>query len=349
MKTSNTLKAWDISADDFPAEGASDEKLWFMLKYAILAPSSHNTQPWRFRIHGCDVDLYADLSRTLPVVDPNRRELMISCGAALFHLQVAMRYFGHSSQVELFPNSEDPTLLASIQLGLSHDTDAEDILLFNAIPQRRTNRFPFQEDPVPETLTALLESSAATEGAWLHLIQNTEGRSALADLIADADRVQWSNRYFRQELSQWIHPSRTERSDGIPGYAQGVGNFLDYAGPFVIRTFDVGRGKAAKDRDIALFSPVLAVLGTEADTPRDWLIAGQALARVLLRARVEEVWASFLNQAIEVDAIRSKVQTLLNRPGFPQLVLRLGYGPDVKPTPRRRVEELLVQGHCRSK
>ncbi|MBI2948967.1 MAG: nitroreductase [Verrucomicrobia bacterium] len=349
MKTLNTLDAWNVDAEDFPTDAGSDEKLWFMLKYAVLAPSSHNTQPWRFRITGPEVELYADLTRSLPIVDPHHRELFISCGAALFHLQVAMRYFGYASQVELFPRREAPTLLARIQLGLKHDTETEDILLFNAIPKRRTNRFPFQPDPVPEALLALLQSAAAAEGAWLRVVQAEDTRFALADLVAEADRVQWSNRYFRQELAEWIHPSRTERSDGIPGYAQGVGNFLDYAGPFVIRTFDVGRGRAAKDRDIALHSPVLAILGTESDTPRDWLKAGQALDRVLLRARVEDVWASFLNQAMEVDPIRAKVQSALAQPGVPQLVLRLGFGPDVKPTPRRRVEELLVAGNLRSK
>ena len=349
MKTTNALDPWNVSADDFPTEGGSDEKLWFMLKYAVLAPSNHNTQPWRFRIVGPEVELYADLTRSLPVLDPHRRELIISCGAALFHLQTAMRYFGFGSQVDVFPDPDDPTLLARVQLGFRHDTETEDILLFNAIPKRRTNRFPYQQDSVPEALLALLQNAAAAEGAWLQIIEGEEARYALADLVAEADRVQWSNKSFRRELSEWIHPSRTDRSDGIPGYAQGVGNFMDYAGPFVIRTFDVGRGKAAKDREIALFSPALAVLGTESDTPRDWLKAGQALARVLLRARIEDVCASFLNQPIEVDPIRTKVQNVLGRPGIPQLVLRLGFGLDIKPTPRRKIEELLIHGNLRSK
>jgi len=86
------LHAWQVSADDFPAEGSSEEKLWFVVRYAILAPSSHNTQPWRFRIHGNVVEVHADFTRALPVVDPENRELIMSCGAAVFHLRAAIRY-----------------------------------------------------------------------------------------------------------------------------------------------------------------------------------------------------------------------------------------------------------------
>ncbi len=114
---------------------------------------------------------------------------------------------------------------------------------------------------------------------------------------------------------------------------------MSLAGPFVIRTFDTGKGQAAKDSQLAEGSPVLAVLGTEDDTPPEWLAAGQALARVLLRARAEGVWASFLNQPIEVPELRPRLRDAIGQSGFPQLLLRMGYGPEVRPTPRRPAEE----------
>ena len=85
------LDTWNVSADDFPVDGTSEEKLWFLVRYAILAPSTHNTQPWRFRIHGNVVELYADFTRALPVIDPEDRELIMSCGAALLHLRFGLR------------------------------------------------------------------------------------------------------------------------------------------------------------------------------------------------------------------------------------------------------------------
>ena len=117
---------------------------------------------------------------------------------------------------------------------------------------------------------------------------------------------------------------------------------MSAAGPLVVRTFDMGNGQAAKDRQLAEGSPVLAILGTEDDTPTDWLAAGQALAGVLLRAQAEGVAASFLNQPIEVPELRPQLRDAIGRSGFPQLLLRMGYGPEVKPTPRRTVEEVLI-------
>jgi hypothetical protein len=296
-------------------------------------------------MHGNVVELYGDFTRALPVVDPENRELIMSCGAALLHLRAAIRYFGYGCSVEPLPDPEDPALLARVHLGFKCDTNAEDILLFNAIQKRRTNRQAFLPDPVPDALLATLTRIAAEEGAWLQVVEGEEARYAAADLVAEADRLQWAGKEFRCELAEWIHPKRAEVRDGIPGYAQGDGALPAYAGPAVIRTLDLGKGQAAKHRDIALYSPVLAVLGTDTDSQADWLAAGQALADVLLRARVEDVWASFLNQPIEVPELRPQLASIIGRVGFPQLLLRLGFGPEVKPTPRRSAQEVIIKPH----
>lgn len=341
----DALDAWNVSADDFPAEGTSEEKLWFLVRYAVLAPSTHNTQPWRFRIHGNVIEVRADFTRALPVVDPERRELILSCGAALFHLRAAIRYFGYGCNVERLPDPEDTTLLARVHLGFKCDTRAEDILLFNAIPKRRTNRQAFLPDPVPDALLATLARVVGEEGAWLRVVEGEEARYAVADLVAEADRLQWADKRFRCELAEWLLPNRSRSRDGIPGFAQGAGALPAYAGPAVVRTFDLGKGQAAKHREIALYSPVLAVLGTDTDTREDWLAAGQALANLLLRARVEDVWASFINQPIEVPELRPQLAMIIGRVGFPQLLLRLGFGPEVKPTPRRSAQEVIIKPH----
>ena len=128
----------------------------------------------------------------------------------------------------------------------------------------------------------------------------------------------------------------------MPGYAFGLGDRLSHAGPMLIRTFDWGSRQAARDRPIGLGSPVLAVLGTANDRPSAWVAAGQALARVSLRAAAVGVSVSFLNQPIEVRELRPQVVDILGREGYPQLVLRMGYRPEVDPTPRRPVREVLL-------
>ena len=67
-----------------------------------------------------------------------------------------------------------------------------------------------------------------------------------------------------------------------------------------------------------------------------------ATGRVLLSARSKGIWAPFLNQPIEVPEVRSLFHDVIERRGFPQLLLRMGYGPEVPPTPRRNVSEVLL-------
>jgi hypothetical protein len=206
---------------------------------------------------------------------------------------------------------------------------------------------PFDTRLLPELLSPELQAVASFEGAWLRIVQGDESRNKVARLITEGDRIQMSDGHFRRELAAWIHPNRTASHDGTPGYALGFGSLTSYFGPLVVRTFDVGRGRAARDRQLATGSPVLAVLGTDADTPADWLSSGQALERVLLRARSEDVWCSFLNQPIEVPELRTQVRDLLGAKGFPQALLRMGYGQDVKPTPRRTPGEVLMRERIR--
>jgi hypothetical protein len=337
------LQLWEISADNFPADSFTTDQLEFVLGYAILAPSSHNTQPWLFQLHTMHVDIYADRRRALRVVDPYDRELTISCGAALFNIRVAAEYFGHQCRVNLLPEPANPNLLAQVDLGLRCETTSEDILLFNAIVQRHTNRQPFRPDPVPEALLATLAAAAQHEGAWLHIVSGEPARNAVADLVAGANLSQWADKHFREELAKWVRPKPQEARDGLLVGAVGIKDWLSFAAPTLIRTFNRGAGQAAKDAEMALCSPVLAVLGTEAETTRDWLLAGQALEAVLLRARGEGVWASFLNQPIEVPEFRSQLAEAIGRGGFPHLLLRLGYGPAAKPTPRRSVRDVLLK------
>src|SRR5215470_2361610 len=89
-----------VSEGNFPTSGTPAEQLCFLLNYAVLAPSEYNTQPWLFKVSERTVELYADRARRLPIVDPEDRELTISCGAALFNLRVALRHFGYADEVE---------------------------------------------------------------------------------------------------------------------------------------------------------------------------------------------------------------------------------------------------------
>jgi hypothetical protein len=336
------LEPYVEALDEFPITGTTADKLRAAVRYAVHAPSSHNSQPWRFVLAGDALELMADRTRALPVVDPDDRELVISCGGALFHLCLALRHFGSAPQVERLPNPKDPDLLARIRVSGAWERTAEDEALFHAIPRRHTNRQPFDDRHLPGSLPAALEAAAQANGAWLHVFRTPEARSAIASLVAEADRIQMADKRFRRELAAWLRPNRSERRDGMPGFALGLGDIMAAAGPLIVRTFDVGRGRAAHDEELAQGSPLLALVGTPSDTPYHWLEAGEALSHVVLRAQVDGVSASYLNQPIEVVELRPRLQVVAGRPGYPQALLRLGYGSEIPGTPRRPVSEVLV-------
>jgi len=339
------MNPWEVSAEEFPADGYASDQLEFLLNYAVLAPSRLNTQPWLFRIGVTDLAVYADRRRALRVADPRDRELTLSVGAVVFNLRVAAEYFGHAYRVELLPDPAEANLLARFHLGLRADTGAEDVLLFHAIPQRHSNRQPFLPDPLPADLCMRLQNAATQEGAWLTCLQEEPRRLEVADLIAQAHRVQWTDGHYRKELAAWVR-NQLGFTDGVALRQLGLPDWATLAGPLGLRALNLGKQKAARDRELVLQSPTLAVLGTEADTPQAWLQAGQALQRVLLTARAENVWAMILNAPIQVPELRAALGTLTGHLGWPQVLLRLGYGPEVPPTPRRPPRQmLLIQRH----
>lgn len=337
----HTTSPWDVVEADFPATGTATEQLHFLLNYAVVAPSRHNVQPWLFHVEGQTVESYADRSRALPVADPDNRELIISCGAALANFLIAARHYGFAPVVTLLPDEPAyPDLLARIKLERGGEASEEVQTLFRAILLRRTNRQLFKDRPLPESLLASCELIAGREGTLFQVVEGEDARYAVANLIATGDRLLWTDERFRREIARWTRAENEQSLDGVPEYAQGKGNMAAYLGPLKIRTF-MEQEEASVGHHLGSGSPVLAVLWTFTDNRFDWLAAGQALEKVLLRARAAGVWASFFSQPIEVAALRTELRAICGRAEFPQLVLRMGYGPAVPRTPRRLMRDVL--------
>jgi hypothetical protein len=325
------------SLDTRPGPEPDDERCTArMVGAAILAPSGHNTQPWRFTRRGDTIEILADRTRALPVVDPDDRELVISCGCALKNMEIAARAMGRVPRSELLPDPSDPDLLARVSIAERGPVDGEDASLFACIPRRRTNRGAFVPEPLPQRATGRIASAVAAEGARLVVLDEPQAKDALADLIADGDRLQMADRRFRRELAAWMVSNRSARLDGIPGYGLGMSDLMSMVGPLLVRRFDVGRSQAAKDRDLATGAPALCVLLTDGDGPRDHLVAGRAHQLATLVATSEGLWTSYLNQPIEVAELRSRVAAAVGEGGHPQLLTRIGRSETPPhPTPRR--------------
>lgn len=290
-----------------------------------MAPSSHNTQPWRFRLVGETLELHADPRRHLSVIDGERRQLIESCGCALFNACTAIRAMGFADDVATFPDPEDRDHLATIRAGGRIIADEIDGDLLRAIPLRRTNRRPFLPRPVALADSSALIALATRSGVWFGRLDPDQKRR-LGRVIDEADRTNYSNPIYRDELVHWLAAPGERRKDGIPLEERA------YRSPLPL------------EKELVRSSPVVMVLCTAGDAPHDWLAAGQALEALLLHATLRGLSAAFLNQALELPALRREVTTIIDRGEHPQMILRLGYPEQAveHPAPRRNLEDMLL-------
>jgi nitroreductase len=328
---------------------APDDALLTTVRYAVLAPSPCNTQPWRFRLASGLLELWADTGRALAAMDPQGRELAIACGAALRNVRLALRHFGYEGAVDVLPEPERRSLIARVGAGRRCRETAEERVLFHAIDRRRTNRGEFEAREVPREFLDALRGCAMEEGAWLVPLSAPTERERLADLVFEADCVIAADSLLRAELADWVSHPGDGRRDGVPEHLAGGRAQLPRevrgdpgggvaAGP----AMQAVRRIAAHDVRLARAAPVVAVLGTMADEVRDWVAAGEALQHVLLRAAAAGVYASYLNQPLRSERLRPWLEQLAARAGHPQVVICLGYAPLPEATPRRRIGDVLA-------
>jgi len=315
----------------------TDQRL--LLTAAVAAPSVHNTQPWLFRVNGHRIDVVADRSRQLLAQDPDGRALLVSCGAALLNLRVAAEHLGFQPRVEVLPDPAEPDLVARVSVDGHHSRAGMTAELFAAIDQRRTNRMPYEDRPVPRPVLDALVEAARQEGAELHTVSHLHDRRRLVELIHDADEDQESNPSRVAEAGQWtgVEPGRP---DGVPRSALGP---LPTSPDTPFR--DLTLGRAVPGRHFAVFEkdPTLAVLTTRGDDPPAWLLAGQALQRVLLVATIEGLVSTFANQPLEAPSLRWLVRDPDAAIGYAQMIMRIGYAPPAPATPRRPLEDVVLR------
>lgn len=310
---------------------------------ALTAPSIYNSQPWAFRVSTNDdfgtVDLFADRSRAVPVVDPTGRQLEVGCGVALLFLRVALRAAGWDAEVTLLPD-DDPDHLAAVTVRRGPASTPEELAMAGAIAVRHTQPSAFEARAVAPELLERLRRAAEAEGAWLAVLHRQEDRLALVALLAHAERVESRDPAFRAEMQSWL---RTEPSpDGIPrdGLPASTGRHSD----LTFRDFNPERAGQPSPTEPIDEHPALVVLGTDGDSRYEHLIAGVAVGRLLLRAAEGGVNASPLGQLIDLPGPREALRRELDLVGEPQIVLRLGYGDasTALRAGRRSLEDVLL-------
>ncbi len=334
------LDAWNVKEKDFPKDGSSAEKLAFCARYAILAPSTYNTQPWYFRISGDTLSLYADRRYALPVIDSDDRELTLFCAAALYNLRLAIQNFGYSALTEILPDPKDQDLLARVKLGEKKEPTTAEKELFSVLTKRHFNRGAFTAKDVPDEALTQIKNAAAEEGGWLHICDDIE-RGIVLQMVIEGDHMQTSKKNFRRELAAWVNPRRAISGDGLPQFGQSFAHVMGQMNPQIIRRFEVDGDVPANDAQLSEGTPVLAILGSKSGGTVETLHAGQAMMRLLLRAQKLGLSVSPLNQPCEVPELRLRLHDEILHPGRAQMILRIGYGGKAVATPRRPIESFI--------
>ena len=327
MRADNSMQIDDA---DFPRRSNRIAQFNFLTRYAMLAPSSHNAQPWKFATKNYRLLLLADRSRGLPVADGDRREMHISLGCALENLLIAAGHFGYACEVEYFPQPDDPDLIARVGLVSSDGASLHHPELFEAITRRRTNRRAYESRPLSRMHERQLCACCNEGDVALELCGQGVFKSTVEDLVRRADAIRFADPGYRKELSRWIG----QGSFGAAWPAARVGQA-------VVAHFNVGAAVGRRNAAALKSAPLVGLLSSEKDDRVSQVRVGQVFERIALAASRLSIQLQPMSQVMEIPALRSTLAiTFANSCWHPQHLFRIGYAATAaRVTPRRRLED----------
>ena len=313
MSARNLFK---VNDGDFPANGSPRQKLEFAAKIATLAPAASDLPRWSFRAKDTFLELVAKADDGAGEFYADEHESVVDCGAGLTYLNLALRHFGCFGRVALFPDLDEPELVARVHMGSCVERDARERQLFAAIGENRSNG----ETPVSETMLAALRQAVAGERGWLDFAESEMSRQRLVE-IGTGDRAVWPN-FDRRPSHPPVSPEE----------------WLEWRWP---RRLFVSDGRHLESRNLAhqplrqpsMGAATLAVVKTKTDDKHGWLAAGQIMARVALQAKALGLaWA--IVSPMRSRPARETLRLEVGRKGFAQVILRFGPITTGEPNPR---------------
>ena len=319
------------------------DKLNFLICCAVQSPSSHNTQPWLFAIKGDTIEVWADLTRRLPIGDPDDRELYASVGASVQNIIEGAKALSLSTQVELFPDTKNsPTLVAKIIVKFEDKKNPNvNKALLKSIWERRTNRSPY--DPkklVSSKLVAQASELASIAGVKLHVIEQRSKIFEIAEMVKFGLIHYLQNNEFRKELSGWIRHDWSRKGDGLPGYSIGMPGITSIMAPLLVQSTAPINEIANGEKKAVESCPQVAIITIPKDVPLWWVKTGMAFQSVALYLHDKGVATAILTSAIESRDQRKKIQKMVG--AHPSLFFRIGYPTGMGISVPRREARLVI-------
>ena len=320
------------------APSAMPAQLRELVRYATLAASGHNTQPWHFAINENAIEIHPDLTRHLPAVDPSDRELWISLGCALENLLVAARADGYAPEVT-YPDAAD-----FIQVRLTRDT-AQSSPLFAAIPLRQNTRSEYDGQPIKTSDLDQVQALGLESGVGLHFVTTPTALETVLDYVNQGNLRQYADKAFLAELIHWVRFNQKEALasfDGLYSRSAGSPAVPRWLGEMVV-SGTKPQQQADADAKKLRSSPGAVVVTSTTEDKSAWVRTGQVYERLALTLTSLNIKSAFLNQPIEVAAVRGQFQSALGLgASLPQLLVRFGYAAAMTRSLRRPVEQVIM-------
>ncbi len=315
-----------------------------LVRLATLAPSGHNTQPWKFAIQPNEVRIYPDLTRRVPAVDPDNRELWISLGGALENLLIAAQRAGYQTEATYSLDTADDHLAVSLKK--TGAKPAGQSPLFDAIPLRQCTRNAYDRKPVAVADLNKLEAAATGAGVAPVLFTDAATVEPMLEYVNAGNDRQMTDDKFKRELTDWIRFSdgeATEKMDGLASRASGNPSVPRWIATLFIGSVLNPKAQTKKDDGFVRSSSGLMLLVSPKNDKAAWIETGRAYERFALLSTAMGIKNAFMNQPCEVPELRAQVQSHLNLNGaFPQLLFRFGHGPAMPRSLRRPVGQVLM-------
>jgi hypothetical protein len=330
-----------------------------LLHYAILAPSSHNTQCWKFSTRSNDneasISIRPDLSRRLSIVDPDDHHLYVSLGCAAENLVQAAPALGLSAKIDIVDDDDSASGVVVVHVALEPGPEVI-TSLFQAIPHRQCTRTVYDGRPLDPTELELLRVAGTGNGVRVVILTEPVALEAVLDFVVQGNTAQFQNPDFLSELKTWIRFNELEatktgdglwgRSMGSPPIPRWLANLLT---GFLFRASTENDKAQRQIRS----SAGIAIFASQVNDKRHWIEAGRCYERFALQATALGIRNAFINQPVEEAAVRplfwTKVLDLvgeenkdLARFSRPDLVLRFGRGAEMPRSLRRPLEAVLV-------
>lgn len=330
-------KTW---GEPFQNAGTLPQQIRELIRYATLAPSGHNAQPWKFAVLGSAIHILPDYSRRLPVVDPRDRELWISLGCALENLVIAAKNAGYTAEID-YPELKKDYLAVHLSASVAQSAEP----LFDAIPHRQNTRSLYDGRIIPPADLRKLSSITGSGGEFTLILSSPAQKKAIIEYIKEGNSQQYGNSTYLPELISWLRFNKSEAMhslDGLYTHCSGNPELPRWLGKFLISSASSGQQNATDEKNLRSSSGMI-VIASEQDDQRHWIDTGRLYERLALTMTNCGLKVAFLNQPIEIGPLRAQLQSHLNLgSAHPQLLLRYGYASEMPRSLRRPVEEVLI-------